>query len=194
MDLGDLFLLVGVVTLLLMLTVAVSAALAVRAVRRRYRRRRSRVAMRGVGTTTRPDLPAVRAVAAATVASPAWWASQRDRQRMWRAVSAAQHAVAVAQEAGAPVGDLPALCRQLASAAGGVDAVLRASAGDRSWRRDASAEQVEQAALDVQRAAVQSITMHTAADTQPTLSAVRLEIAALTAGVRAAGAASRPAF
>ena len=188
MDLGDLFLFMGVVTLLLMLTVAVTAALAVRSVRRRYRSLRSRVRMRGVGTTTRPDLPAVRAVAAATVASPAWWASQRDRQRMWRAVSAAQHAVAVARESGAPVGDLPALCRQLSAAAGGVDAVLRASAGDRAWRRDAAADQVERAALDVQRAAVESLTMVTAADTTPLLNAVRREVLALAAGVRAAGA------
>lgn len=192
MDLGDVLLLLGVVTLLLMVTVVATTALAVRGVRRRYRRLRARMSMRGVGTTSRPDLPAVRAAAAATVGSAAWWASQRDRQRMWRAVSGAQNAVAVAQEAGAPVGDLPALCRQLSSAAAGVDAVLRAGAGDRSWRRDASAEQVEQAALDVQRAAVQSITMHTAGDTQPMLTAVRQEVVALSAGVRAASAATRP--
>lgn len=194
MDLGDLLLLLGVVTMMLLLAVATTTALAVRAVRRRYRRLRSRVGMRGIGTTARPDLPAVRAVAAATVGSTAWWASQRDRQRMWRAVSAAQNAVSVAQQSGAPVGDLPALCRQLSTAAGGIDAVLRASAGDRSWRRDAGAEQVERAALDVQRAAVESLTMVAAADTAPVLSAVRLEVAALAAGVRAAGAASRPAI
>lgn len=174
MDLGDVLMLLGVVTLVLMLTVVATTALAVRAVRRRYRRLRARVGTLDVG-------------------SAAWWASQRDRQRMWRAVSAAQNAVAIAQESGAPVGDLPALCRQLSTAAAGVDAVLRASAGDRSLRRDASAEQVERAALDVQRAAVQSITMVTAADTQPMITAVRQEVVALSAGVRAASAATRPA-
>lgn len=194
MDLGDVLLLIGVVTLALMVTVVATTALAVRAVRRRYRRLRSRLSTRGVGTSSRPDLPAVRAVAATTVGSAAWWASQRDRHRMWRAVSAAQHAVGVAQQSGAPVGDLPALCRQLSTAAAGVDAVLRASAGERAWRRDPDAEQVERAALDVQRAALDSLAMVAAADTAPVLSAVRLEVAALSAGVRAAAATGRPAY
>jgi hypothetical protein len=190
---GEALLLLGVVTLLLMVTAVTATVFAVRAGRRRYRVLRSRLRMRGLGTVSRSDLPAVRAAAAATVASPAWWAGQHERHRMWRAVSSAQHAVRVAREAGAPVGDLPALCGQLATAAGGVDAVLRASAGDRTWRRDSGAEEVERAALDVQRAALDSLTMVAATDTAPVLSAVRLEVTALAAGVRAAGlAAQRP--
>ena len=142
--------------------------------------------MRGVGTVDLTDLPALRATAAATVGSAGWWASQRDRHRMWRAVSSARNAVRVAEQSGAPVGDLPALCAQLSASAGRVDAVLRASAGDRPWRQDAGAQQVERAAVDVQRAAVDSLSTFAAADAEPVLSAVRLEVAALAAGLRAA--------
>jgi hypothetical protein len=54
-----------------------------------------------------------------------WIAASRARRRLWRAVSAADRAVAVARKAGAPTGDLAALCRRLRQAA----AASRAAAG-----------------------------------------------------------------
>jgi hypothetical protein len=188
---GEVLLVLAVGSLLTVAAALTMTVFALRAARRRYRVLRSRVRVRGLGTAGRTDLPAVRAAAAATVASTAWWATQRDRHEMWRAVSSAQHAVQVAQRSGAPVGDLPALCGQLAHAATRVDAVLRASEGDRPWRRDAGAAKVQQAAADVQRAAVESLAMIAAVDAEPVYSAVRLEVAALAAGVRAAWLATR---
>jgi hypothetical protein len=46
-----------------------------------------------------------------------WLAAGRARRRLWRAVSAVERAVAAAKEAGAPTGDLDALCRRLRRAA-----------------------------------------------------------------------------
>jgi hypothetical protein len=46
-----------------------------------------------------------------------WVAAGRTRRRLWRAVSAAEHAVSQARKAGAPTGDLDALCRRLRQAA-----------------------------------------------------------------------------
>jgi hypothetical protein len=185
---GHAVVIVGVVSALLLLSmVAVTATFVVRVVRRRYRAVRSWLQPPGFRPMSRSDLPAARAAAATTLGSPAWWAVQRDRHRMWRAVSSAEHAVAVARGAGAPVGDLPILSRQLTSAAAGVDALLRASSRTRSLRREAVAErrQVESAAADLYRAALDSLRVAAAAGTEPVLSAVRLEVEALAAGVRA---------
>ncbi len=195
---GDTIVVIGAVSVLVVVSVlAAATTLAVRGVRRRYRRVRSRLESLGIEAGSRPGLPAVRATAVATLASPAWWAAQRDRHRMWRAVSSAQHAVAVAQRAGAPVGDLPALSRQLTAAAGGVDAVLRAGARSRSMRREADGDRprLEAAAADLHAAALDSLRLVAAVDTEPVLSQVRLEVAALGAGVRAAGyTRQRPAL
>jgi len=59
------------------------------------------------------------------VHDPAWRRSQRARRRMHRAVEAASQAVRHADAAGAPVGDLPSVCRRLQSSAGQVDHLLR---------------------------------------------------------------------
>jgi hypothetical protein len=108
---------------------------------------------------------------------------------MWREVTAAEHAVRVAQDAGAPVGDLPALTSQLTAAARRVDAVLRASGQTHAVRRDvvAERERIEAAAADVHRAAVDSLKAVVDVETDPLVSAIRLEVAALSAGVRSAG-------
>lgn len=186
---GETVVVIGAVTVLLVIaTLAAVTTLGVRAVRRRYRAVRSRFGFPRIGTRSRIDLPAVRTAALATVASPTWWVVQHDRHRMWRAVLSAEHAVAVAERAGAPVGDLPALSRQLTAAAGGVDAVLRASAGRSSLRRQATDERrrLEAAATDLHEAVLDSLRMVSVAHTEPLLSQVRLEVAALGAGVRAA--------
>ena len=50
-----------------------------------------------------------------------WLAAARERRKLWRAVSAAENAVAVARQSGAPAGDLDALCRRLRQAAADAD-------------------------------------------------------------------------
>jgi Flp pilus assembly protein protease CpaA len=46
-----------------------------------------------------------------------WWANQRDRRRLWRAVAGAEQAVAAAAAAGVPTGDLASVVRRLRAAA-----------------------------------------------------------------------------
>lgn len=53
-----------------------------------------------------------------------WIAAARARHELWRAVSAADHAVTAAQQAGAPIGELDTLCRQLRHAAADADRAL----------------------------------------------------------------------
>lgn len=53
-----------------------------------------------------------------------WVAAGRARRRLWRAVGAAGHAVALARQAGAPTGDLDGLCRRLRQAAADADRSL----------------------------------------------------------------------
>jgi hypothetical protein len=64
-----------------------------------------------------------------------WVAAGQARRRLWRAVGAANHAVAVAHEAGAATGDLETLCRRLRLAAADADRSLvmagRATAASR---------------------------------------------------------------
>lgn len=172
----DLLIAITVVGALTLATTGTLTYLAVRAVRRRYRAARERVRR----------LPSA-SVAAATVSSPAWWTAQHRRHRMWRAVSAAEQAVALARRSDAPVGDLPALTTQLTSAARGVDVVLRASGqgGSLGPEDRAACDQVLEAATDIHRAALDSLRL-VRADTEPLLSAVQIEVAALAAGVRAA--------
>ena len=125
-----------------------------------------------------------------TVASPSWWIVQRDRRDMWRSVVTARRAVAVAERADAPVGDLPALARQLQKAANGVDAALRASGGDRRLMREVTADRrrIEQAAADIRVAAMSSLGAMRG-DLQPVVSAISVEVAALAAGIQAARSA-----
>jgi len=193
---GELIAIVAVVIVLVFwVVVAVTATRVVRGVRRRYRRLRTSLVPASVvaAGSSAPESVSLRGLTAATVGSPVWWAVQHDRHRMWREVTAAEHAVRVAQEAGAPVGDLPDLTRQLSGAARGVDAVLRASGHTPAVRRDVAAERerIEAAAADVHRAAVDSIKATVDTDTDPLVSAIRVEVAALAAGVRSAGYRSR---
>lgn len=137
-----------------------------------------------------------RALAAATtLASPRGWAAQQARRRMWRAVRAADHAVAVARRAEVSVGDLPTLARQLEAAARSTDALVLATARGPRGGRPAILEvrRVEEAALQIHDAAVVSLQTAASADVDPLLSTVRLEAAALAAGSRAASVLHRPA-
>ena len=53
-----------------------------------------------------------------------WVAAARARRRLWRAVAAAERAVARARQANAPTGDLDGLCRRLRQAATDTDRAL----------------------------------------------------------------------
>lgn len=53
-----------------------------------------------------------------------WIAARQARQELWRAVSAADHAVKTARQAGAPTGDLDNLCRRLRCSAADADRSL----------------------------------------------------------------------
>lgn len=131
---------------------------------------------------------------ATTLTSAQWWATQQERRRMWRAVTAAKHAVAVARRAQAPVGDLPTLASQLETAARCADALARATAHSPRGTAVASTDvrRVEEAALQMHRAAVDSLQLIANSEVSPLLPSVRLEAQAVAAGIRAVGALRRP--
>jgi hypothetical protein len=172
-------------------TLATGAVVAV-VVRRRVRRgyRAVRAQLRAVqvpalgrrGPVRRPGSAAL-----ATIRSPGWWLVQNRRHRMWRAVSSAEHAVAVARRSDVAVGDLPVLVSRLRAAARGVDSVLRASAGLGSLsaqdREDCT--RIVAAATSIHEAALSSLRSASHTDAGPVVSAVQIEVAALAAGVRA---------
>ena len=180
---------IGVVVLTTMMVVRL---------RRRWRSLRQRLHGSGIlAESGRVDGSAVSAAAMASgsrFASPHWWATQQARRRMWRAVTAASHAVKVARASGAPVGDLTTVVRQLEVAARSADALARADADLPGSGRPGvlEARRIEEAALHVQQAALQSLQSIATVEIEPLLPAVRLEAAALAAGVRAAAVARRP--
>jgi hypothetical protein len=178
----------SVVGMLVVVTTGVLTVLVLRAVRRRYRSARER--LRGFRASS-PNPGSTRVPGSATLSaagSPAWWAAQNRRHRMWRAVSSAEHSVGLARRSEVAVGDLPALTAQLTAAAEGVDAVLRASARSGSLREEdrAACDRITAAAADIHAAALTSLRSASRADTDPLVSAVQIEVAALAAGVRAA--------
>ncbi|MDX6325010.1 MAG: hypothetical protein QOK15_1364 [Nocardioidaceae bacterium] len=184
--------LLGVVALLLAGSLLVLLAVStVRRGRRRYQAFRVRRVGRLPGHGTW-NTGSASAIVTATLGSPTWWLTQTRRHRMWRAVTAAEHGVKVAQRSGAPVGDLPSLARRLRAAGVGVDAQLRVSTVNRTASRaaTAAAARIEAAAADLQGAAEDAVRVTAADQTEPLMSAIQLEVAALAAGVRAASGAS----
>jgi hypothetical protein len=182
-------LMVALAATCMLLVIAGMAMVGVR-LRRRWRRRHNILLQLVQRSLDRVGRSGLGRGLVRTVASPAWWQVQRDRQAMWRSVTAARHAVSVAARADAPVGELPALVRQLRQAAVGVDAALRASGGERRLARAVAADRIriEAAAADIRAAAVASLGAMRA-DVQQVASAVSVEVAALAAGVQAARSA-----
>jgi hypothetical protein len=103
-------------------------------------------------------------------------------------VESADNAVRVADRSDVAVGELPVLASQLRSAAEGVDAVLSAGILSGPLRQEdrADCERIEAAAADIRDAALSLLRAAARADADPLVSAVRIEVAALEAGVRAA--------
>lgn len=179
----------GVAAMIAVLTTVAVAALVLHAVRRRVRAARARLRpVQLFAPRARGGVPVPSSIVSATLGSPGWWAVQTRRHRMWKAVSSAEHAVGVARRADVSVGDLPALTKQLRSAAERVDSVLSASARLGPLRAEdrADCDRIEAAAADIHAAALSSLRQASHSDTEPIASAVRIEAAALAAGVRAA--------
>jgi hypothetical protein len=107
---------------------------------------------------------------------------------MWKSVTSAEHAVSVARRADVPIGELPVLARRLRVAATGVDAVLRASSHQGSLRNQDRVEcdQVVAAASDLRAAALSSLSSNAHTEIESLVSAVKIEVAAVAAGVSAA--------
>jgi len=94
----------------------------------------------GRAAISRPSMQApelwLRAAAGRPRADPSWWSIRDERRSLHRSASAAQHSVAAAVAAGAPVGELPALCRDLRRLCRAADRRLMLAAVDGHGRDD----------------------------------------------------------
>jgi hypothetical protein len=174
----------GFISLFLVVATGATAFVVARRIRRRFRSWRSRTALRDPATLVRASGSAV----VASVGSPTWWAVQDRRHRMWKSVSSAEQAVRLARRAGVPVGDLPALVGRLSAAATGLDAVLRANGRERCLRAEdrLDCDRIIATADEVRVAALDSLRSGSHAETDTVVSALRIEVAAVAAGLRAA--------
>jgi hypothetical protein len=122
-----------------------------------------------------------------------WRGGVRTRRELWRAVGAAEHALAAAKGGGAPTGDLDSLCRRLRRAAERADCSLA------MWQRSeasgaglepvaAEVSDVVSAARQIQAAASAALASVSRPAAKELADDVRIEVVALTAGIaRAAG-------
>jgi len=126
-----------------------------------------------------------------------WWSGVRARRELWRAVGAAEHAVAAARRGGAPIGDLDGLCRRLRRAAGTADRSLAI------WQRSAVAgvglddavgevSDVVSAARQIEAVASAALASVSRPAARELADDVRAEVVALTAGIASATGAARP--
>lgn len=175
------------VTAIVLLAVGMSGFMLWRSTRRRVRaiRRRARALL---GPRAGGSSLGLMTVATSPVTQPAWWGLQRERQRLWRSVTAAEYAVTSAARGNAPIGDLPSLTRRLRATAGEVDAALcaasRAPGGPPAALKE-ECRDLQRAAADIHRCAAQSAT-GVLGGSQDLLSAIRIEVQALATGVHAA--------
>jgi hypothetical protein len=120
-------------------------------------------------------------------ASPTWWTAQLDRRRLWRSVTAADHAVTTASAAGAPLGDLPSLTRQLRRAAQSVDRALLAASRSGTGTPPAVQQrgrEVRDNADRIYAAAMESLATTAHGETSHLTRAVQIEVEALRAGLQ----------
>ena len=164
---------------------------------RRMGRRLRAVTAAGMATATQLAGPAVigrptglarglrlRAAAGRPRANSSWWASTSERRSLRRSASAAEHSVAAAVAAGAPVGELPALCRDLRRVCRDADRKLMLAAMD---GRDREQAQVQAAAVLASAERIRSLAVRTlseSSDPEASRLAAQLDIetAALDAG------------
>jgi|SRR5690349_5103087 len=126
-----------------------------------------------------------------------WREGGRARRELWRAVGAAEHAVAAARRGGAPTGDLDGLCRRLRQAAGSAD--RRLAIGQRpavaGAGLDPAVSEVSgllSAAGQIQAAASAALASVSRPAARQLADDVRIEVTALTAGLASAAGTDRP--
>ena len=123
-----------------------------------------------------------------------WLAAALERRRLWRAVAAAEHTVAVARQVGAPTGDLDGLCRRLRQAAGHADrclSVSRRPAEPGAASAMAEVTDVVAAAALIQDAAASAVASVARPASASLADDARREAAALAAGIATAAGAGR---
>jgi len=126
-----------------------------------------------------------------------WREGGRVRRELWRAVGAAEHAVAAARRGGAPTGDLDALCRRLRRAAGSAD--RRLAIGQRpavaGAGLDPAVSEVSgllSAAGQIQAAASDALASVSRPAARQLADDVRIEVTALAAGLASAAGIEGP--
>jgi len=122
-----------------------------------------------------------------------WLAMTRQRRTLWRAVSAAEHAIATAQQVGAPTGDLDTLGRRLRRTAQDADHSLSVAHGAASCGRG---EQVVDVRLGlaglIQDAAASAVASLSQPAARHLADDARREAEALAAGLTIAAQAAGP--
>ena len=126
-----------------------------------------------------------------------WREGGRARRELWRAVGAAEYAVAAARRGGAPTGDLPALCRRLRQAAESAD--RRLAIGQRPAVPGAGPEPgvsevsgLVSAAGQIQAAASAALASVSAPAAHQLAADVQIEAEALSAGLASAAGTKGP--
>jgi len=126
-----------------------------------------------------------------------WREGGRARRELWRAVGAAELAVAAARRGGAPTGDLDGLCRRLRQAAGSAD--RRLAIGQRpavaGAGLDPAVSEVSgllSAAEQIQAAASAALASVSRPAARQLADDVRIEVTALAAGLASAAGTHGP--
>lgn len=178
-----------------------AAALAVGVwwLKRRARRRLERigraVAGRAVGAAAAAGGAGWRWLWSRPLPDRRWIAAVTARRRLWRAVGAAEHAVAQARTAGAPTGDLDGLCRRLRQAAADADRSLAmagratAPAGQRGPAPSEVTDLLVAAGL-IQEAVASAVASVAQPAARGLAEDVRREAEALSAGIASASRAA----
>jgi len=164
----------GVAAAMMLAAGSVAAWWVTRSVRRMRRRLTAAVTAARMATATqlagravisrRPMLAPelwLRAAAGRPRANPSWWSIRSERRSLRRAVGAAEHSVGAAVAAGAPVGELPALCRDLRRVYRDTDRRLMLAAMDSHGPDDhvrSQAAAVRGSAGQIRSLAVQTLT------------------------------------
>jgi hypothetical protein len=167
-------LIAGAAAALTLTASGVAAWRVTRSVRRMRRRLAPAVTLAGLASaarlagstlsTRRPMIARelrLRAAAAQPRANPSWWSIRGERRSLRLSVGAAEHSLAAAVAAGAPVGDLSALCRDLRRVYRDTDrrlmlAAVGGHAGDDQVRSQAAA--VRGSAEQIRSLAVRTLT------------------------------------
>jgi hypothetical protein len=151
---GSFFDVVAVLVVLGVAAAVVAALLVRRTVRRRWRLVRSHgavIALLALWDAT----AALRARRRRPLAGDNWSSPRRVRRSLWQAVDGAADAVRTAADLGAPVAELPSLCRRLEGAVADLDRVLRLEpAGPVPPSIRGHVQDVMRAADDVRRVAI----------------------------------------